>query len=287
MTFKAQILRARTHGKETMEELGNLLGIPVFTSDQEVPKDGTLTFRWGCRSLDLSPNPVINKKRAIEEVSDKRGFRLKLEGLCLTPATAGSFEEFLDRGFYTWRNKWIVRPARHHRSENLYFCSTVGDVYRAVKEIDGPLYISEHIPKTNEYRVFVCQGRIAWIIEKIPRDRNSISWGCVNQGDFRYVPWTEWSENLSYIALKTMRQSSLDFGAVDIVFCRDETVLGFKLYRALEVNTAPYLSPYYTKTVAKTFKWIMTRGREHFPEPQSYSWRDVIHPAVQMDLENI
>lgn len=292
------ILRGKGMGKDSMPAVASMLNIGCFKSD-EAPhsQNGSnlgsqghdLVFRWGCTSLDLGQTKIVNKSKAIKEVSDKKGFRQKLADDFLAPVTFTSFETFLDDPYPHTEGlgnpiEWIVRPDHHQRSQSIYHCEKLSQVYSAWQEIDSKGYISEYIRKTHEYRVFVCSNRIAFMIEKTPKDKDEVSWGCVSTGDFKYVDWSDWPKHVSEYALKAMGLTGLDFGAVDIIV-RDygDTGQPEETY-VLEINTAPHLSPYYQKCVAKCFKHIIQNGRDHFPDPQDYSWKNVIHPAITKAL---
>ncbi len=282
------ILRGKGMGEESMPAVASLLGIPCRTSD-DAPHDD-LVFRWGCTALNLGQSKIVNKSTAIQEVSDKKTFRGKLAKAGLAPKFWENLEEYILDGSYktlgcnpsngseSLVESVLLRPAHHQRSQGLFPCTDLSEVVKAIREINGPYYISELIQKTREFRVFVCSNRIAFMIEKTPKDSTEVSWGCVSTGDFKYVDWSDWPELISQHALDSMKMSSLDFGAVDII------VKGVGVTYALEINTAPHLSPYYQKCVAKCFRHIIQNGRDHFPEPENYSWKSVIHPAIMKDL---
>lgn len=271
------ILRGKGMGKDSMPEVAKLLDIEVRTSENAHPDD--LVFRWGCTSLSLGQTKIVNKSTAIQEVSDKKGFREKLSKAHLAPKFWPDLDEYILDGSYKTTESILIRPAHHSRSEGLFPCTKLPEAIKAIREINGPYYISELIQKTKEFRVFVCSNRIAFMIEKTPKDSTEVSWGCVSTGDFKYVDWSDWPHLVSGMALAAMKESSLDFGAIDIII-DGESNLPF----ALEINTAPHLSPYYQKCVAKVFKHIIQNGRDHFLEPLDYSWKNVIHPAIMKAL---
>jgi len=273
----AYILRAASLGKKSMPNLAELLGVKVYTSEDTIPQDD-YAFRWGCTSKNLGQTKVVNKSSAIDETSDKKGFRVKLAAQGLAPRTWSTLKEYIE-GIESYGpvGRVLVRPSFHQRSQGIHDCTKLSEVVVAIEKISGPYYISEYIAKQREFRVFVCSGRIAWMIEKHPQSSEEVSWGCVSTGDFDYVPWTEWPQEISECALRAMAVSDLDFGAVDIIVKDSEAF-------ALEINTACYLTPYYTKCVAKVFKHVIQNGRDHFDLPSSFSWDSVIHPAIQKDL---
>ena len=168
----------------------------------------------------------------------------------------------------------IIRPAEHQRSEDLYFCNDPWEVMDAIAKIPGPYYITEYIKKTNEYRVFITSGRVAWVIEKLPKNKDDVSWGCIQEGDFEYVAWDDWNINVVSNAIAAFNTSDLDFGAVDVILSADNDAF------TLEINTAPFLTEYFARTIGKTFKYIVENGRDRFPIREIKNWKDAIHPAV-------
>lgn len=275
------ILRGKGMGDISMPAVGALLGIPCKTSDTAGPDD--LVFRWGCTSLNLGQTKIVNKSTAIQEVSDKKSFRGKLAKAGLAPKFWSDLDEYILDGSYKTTESILIRPAHHQRSQSLYACTDLSEAVKAIREINGSYYISELIQKTREFRVFVCSNRIAFMIEKTPKDKSEVSWGCVSTGDFKYVDWSDWPSNISAVALLAMKESSLDFGAVDIIVRDGIDIYDVQTY-CLEINTAPHLSPYYQKCVAKCFKHIIQNGRDHFSDPEGYSWKNVIHPAIMKAL---
>lgn len=167
----------------------------------------------------------------------------------------------------------MVRPEFHAKSKDMILCESLYDLYKGIQKF-SKYYISEFINKKKEYRFFIAQNRVAWVIEKTPKDKSDISWGCVNEGEFEYVGWSEWPMEAARVSLEAMKLSTLDFGAVDVIM--DEQGKAY----VMEINTAPYLTPYYVKTIGKVFKWITKNGRDHFPDT-NLDWKSIIHPAVK------
>lgn len=230
-------------------------------------------FRWGTSSNipDSDKRVVVNFTKSICETSDKGAFRKKMADMNLAPRTSLSLVEFCKDPFVPV----IVRPRNHQRSEDLFFCDNLSDVVaRCQKYYEGGYYISEYIEKDSEYRVFVVQGRVAWVIKKLPVDKKEISWGCVSDGSFEYVAWSDWPIHVVKNAINVMSNSTLDFGAVDVI------VKGDKAYMC-EVNTAPYLTPYYAGCIAKTFDYMISKGsKDRIPLEDNKTWKDFIHPEV-------
>lgn len=269
------ILRRKFFGENLeIAEQASTTGLRVFTSGDLLPEDGGLCFRWGCTATIPGGTKVINTADAIHGVFDKRGFRAKMAAVDLSPKCWTDFGEFLDNWGCTHPfEDAIVRPANHTRSENLHYCRSFREVYDAIKQCKD-YYISEYIKKDSEYRVFFCQGRILGVIRKIPVDPDAVSWGCVEQGDFKYVDWSEWPLEATQMALDAAKLSGLQFGAVDLI-------CDFTRPYVLEINTAPGLGAlgYWVKQFTKAFDYIVENGKDDIPVSGS-TWRHLVHPAL-------
>lgn len=267
-------------------------GLTVIRSDHQLPEAPDFVFRWGTTSTVPRKNSTVfvNEASTIHKVYDKRLFRKEMSDAGLAPKTWIDFGEFLDWAESEademfqepnyWNNKFIVRPEHHIRSLDLNICDSLTEVYRACQKYEK-YYISEYIKKDKEWRVFVVQGRIAAVVEKIPVDAGEVSWGCVDQGQFRYVSWTEWPLKVVQTAVDAFKLSGLDFGAVDVISCSATAYAPERAY-VLEINTAPELTPYYIKTMTKCFDYIVKNGKGMLPITEN-TWRGMIHPAISND----
>jgi glutathione synthase/RimK-type ligase-like ATP-grasp enzyme len=249
-------------------------GLGVYkTGDVIEERNPEYIFRWGTTAGVENGPKIVNKIKAISETCDKRRFRAKLADKGLAPFTWTDVEAFKkDAG-----NKEfdvLIRPGMHERSEGIYRCTNAWDVMDAINKCGYEYYISQYIKKTQEFRVFVVSGRVAWVIEKTPANKEDVSWGCVNAGQFEYVAWQDWPLAIVQNAVDAFYQSDLDFGAVDVMLDAEGRAY------TLEINTAPYLTPYYARTIGKTFKWIMEKGRDRFEQKTFETWRDAKHPAI-------
>lgn len=267
------IVRRKGMGVHSMPIAAEIAGLKVFLSDEALPKEG-LCFRWGTTCTVPSGLTVVNPAKAISRTSDKRGFRLLLAEKGLSMKTWGHVNDYLASDPQIDVQAVLIRPEYHSRSEGLYLCKKLSEVVEAIKTIGGAYYISEFIQKKNEYRVFVAQNRVVWMIRKKPKDASEVSWGCVEEGAFDYIGWSDWDMKLADVALKTMKESGLDYGAIDIV----EDFEG--RFYTLEVNTAPQLGPYYSKCLGKVMKYIVEKGKEHLPDAEELVWKKIIHPAI-------
>lgn len=255
--------------------IAEVAGLEVKTAEEATPKGTEYVFRWGYTGNIANGPKIVNKTAAILETCDKAKFRKKLADAGLAPKTALDIKGFRNEQFFPV----IIRPAEHQRSEHLYVANDAWDIMDILPKVGREFYISQKIEKVKEFRVMVVSGRIVWMIEKLPKDKNAVSWGCVQDGDFEYVGWDEWPKNVVEVALKSFELSELDFGAIDIIVDK-----GGKAY-TLEINTAPYLTEYYAKTIGKSFKWIVEKGRDRFPIREYKGWRDAIHPGVSKEAK--
>lgn len=273
---KGFILRYRNAGTKMCPVIGKMLGFDVFKAGEPLPLETDFIVRWGTTApVGLRrPEPTtINTAQAINETCDKRRFRKELADAGLAPRTWTSVDAFRnDIGNAEF--DVLIRPDMHERSEGIYRAQNVWDVMDAVKKIHGDLYISEYIHKVAEFRVMVAQGRATWVIEKEPKDKGSISWGCVQDGEFDYVGWEDWNLAAVDNAIRSFNCSKLDFGAVDVIVDANG-----KAY-TLEVNTAPYLTTYYAETLGKALKYMVEKGKDKLPVNVIANWKNFIHPAV-------
>lgn len=247
------------------------VGIKAVCND-DIP-ESDVCIRWGTTSTLKGRPKVYNRASAIHHTVDKGQFRINIGKLA--PPTWGLLSDFFTKYEAGETGPWIVRPRNHQRSEGLYFCKTVGEVLDRAQSLPD-FYISKYIDKKAEFRVFVCQGRVVWVIEKVPKDKSDVSWGCVSEGQFKYIGWEDWPLPILQNAVEVMRNTHLDFGAVDVMFSTDG-----KAYCA-EVNTAPFMSPYYQRRTANVFDF-MVEGKvpDTLSKPTSeWTWKDYIHPVL-------
>lgn len=273
MTHEGFILRKSGYDSPKKISEGSEI-LKDFTPNQDLPTSG-VCFRWGCTANVPSDVKIINKASAIHKVFSKGIFRKELYENNLTVETFTDFGEFLDKWDQT--SHYVVRPEKHQRSENLYVCKTAGDLYRTITKsvMSHGWYASKLIDKSAEYRVLVVSGRAIAVVKKKPKT-SDVSWGCVEEGSFDYVPWSEFPTDVVKKAIDAVVLSGLDFGAVDVMVCKNT-----KGAYVLEVNTSPWLSKYYAKTFRKAFEYILNNENTNDNIPVSgETWKHMIHPAI-------
>lgn len=278
------ILRRRRLGMTSCREISNLstTGIRAVRYDRGVP-DTDLVFRWGC-TANVPTNNVVNTALAIHEVNDKRTSRLQLSELSLAPKSWGNLEEM--RNYFIDTSDTgdidtpvILRPRIHSRGRNIFKADTFREAYNFVHtrlRPAGRYYISEYIDKVAEYRVFIVQGRVACVAQKIPGNPNDLAWNVARGGKFENVRWDNWPLKAVRISVEAFNEFSLDFGGVDVMVDN-----GGNCY-VLEINSAPSLtSPYRQQCMAKCFDYIVENGKQHIPLIEERGgYRKFIHPAV-------
>lgn len=282
ITASVVILRSRELGNNCHYIADNYPGqaLSIVTPEQYSlmnPKP-EWAIRWGTTGATVArETKVLNKASAIKETLDKASFRKKAADAGLAPRMWLSKDELvryegdLDDGI-------IVRPNHHARSEHLYHCTTPAELDAAIVAINGPYYISEYVKKDRELRVFIVAGKAVIVLDKDPpRDRNNVSWGCVEEGALTVLRWSQWPMFAIENAIKAFNLSKLDFGAVDVMVKG-----GGANARAyfLEINTAPEVWRYYGERLGEAFHHSINTSRDRIPTNQYNNWKDVAHPTL-------
>lgn len=248
--------------------------------------DAITVFRWGCTSslsdlINTANSVVVNTAEAIHWCANKKQGRLDMQAAGVSVPTTWSSRQFLDGGRSLACTRYVLRPAQHSQGRNLWH----GDREQIVRDIavhnvyEG--YVSGLIEKVAEYRVFVCQNRAVWVAKKTPGNPDDVAWNVAQGGRFDNVRWGDWPMAVVVEAMKAAKVSGTDFCGVDVMVDADGDPY------VLEVNSAPsQTSPYRQQCVAKAFDYIVTNGKQHFPDvDNAQRWRDVIHPALVTDEE--
>lgn len=268
---KGYFLRRKGLGKGSTDGMSTASGTGLYTvrNDEGIPQDPDLIcIRWGCTSTVPQKN-VLNTAKAIHEVNDKKGFRIKLGDLA--PKLYEGDGDFSSSVF-----PFVVRPGKHAQGKHCYLVNTYKELLAACSACGLDYYISEYIPKITEYRVFVVQGRAVWVANKIPGNPKDIAWNVAQGGKFENVRWGDWPLDVVAHAIASYHVSGLDFGGVDVMVGPNG-----KCY-TLEINSAPsQTSPYRQSCSAKAFDWIMETGdKTRMPIGSSGKYLKYIHPAI-------
>lgn len=263
------ILRRKGYGEGLVDvALFSKTGLTLETAETQ-PRDAEYVFRWGC-TANVYARHVVNDAKAIHKVYDKIGFRMEMNANVLCPRTWCSLAEFIDDDYI---HAVLIRKNNHSRSEDMYTPQSRKEIIEVCEKLGrGNYYISEIIQKTHEYRVMFVQGRVIGVIEKIPRDKRELSWGCVDSGDYKYINWEDWPLDMIEVAMKAADLSGLDFGAIDVISDKDR-------HYVLEINSACWLSPYFCKIFVEAFDYIVKNGHKKLSRYPEKGYRGYIHPS--------
>lgn len=281
--MSAVILRRRKLGKGSTNGI-----VSVANSNLSVvrnwrdrfPADTSIVIRWGCTSNVPTGTRVVNFAESIRWCSDKRQGRLDMQAAGVSVPETWDWESWRDNlngaeGFD--EQEFIARPATHAQGRMLVY-GTGDSVYQQTRGVAQYMngYVSRKIDKVAEYRVLVCQNRVAWVAQKTPADPSAIAWNVAQGGSFSNVRWGEWPMAVISEALKAAKVSGTDFCGVDVMVDAEGNAY------VLEVNSAPsQTSPYRQQCLAKCFDYMVDSELTHFPDPVTLTkWQHVIHPAV-------
>ena len=280
---KSLILRRRRLGLTSCREVckASQTGLKFGRNDQMTDSDFEgidMVIRWGCTST-VPIDEVLNTATAIHKVSDKANFR---SILCSDPSTKDNtpytITDYDSAMEYILNNMspLFVRPRLHSQGRRAYLVENEDRLKKALTACGEGWYASEYINKKQEFRVFVVQGRVVWIANKIPADPDAICWNVAQGGKFENVSWGHWPENVIRVAVNSFKKSGLDFAGVDIMVDTDGKAWN------IEVNSAPSMtSPYRQSCTAKVFDYINIHGKAHMEFDADYGgWRHFIHPAI-------
>ena len=245
----------------------------------DIPADTNYLFRWGWSGRSGLPDAkTVNNAESIRLVNNKAAFRMKMMEAdpALTTFTRTSWREW--EADVDWDAKAIVRTAHHAQGRGFWYCDDVSDVTITCQRLEAQgqaYYINEYIPKIEECRVFVVQGRAVWVAEKTPGNPEDKAWNVAKGGRFDNVRWKEWNIEVVHTAIEAFNLTGLDFAGIDVMW----TDFGQAL--VLEANSAPsQTSPYRQEGTAKAFNYIIKHGKEHIPIGDEGKYLRYIHPAI-------
>lgn len=276
--MEGYFLRRKKLGKGSTQGIRgfapSIIGTVCFGKNRPDPRGDLLCIRWGC-TANVAQKNVLNKAEAIHEVNDKKAFRLKTAKANLAPASWGTYIDWVADG---GKLPVIIRPARHAQGRNVILCTTVDEVTQACRRFAN-YYISMYVAKTEEYRVFVAQGRAVWVAKKTPANPKDIAWNVARGGHFDNVHWKDWPCKAVKKSIEAFNLTELDFGGVDIMVDKKGDCF------VLEINAAPsQTSPYRQKCVAKVFQHILKTGdKKKIPVRDNVKglYLKFIHPALE------
>ncbi len=267
---------------DKVQEYGDVAGYTRHDAPYQgpPPKDVDFLIRWGCTAESgFAREKQLNPSAAIQTVNNKKRFReiLVREAPLTIPAT-----------YFNWREvpegqRVIIRPSFHAQGRRLYTATGPRETRRVVEQKGlADYYVTALVDKVQEFRVYVVEGRVANVAQKIPEDKNAIAWNHAKGAVFENVRWDDWHPAVIGVALEAFKHSTLDFGGVDVMLDREGDAW------VLEINSAPSLPlnedgsvSYRGRCMGNAFNWILVNGRGNVePVQRIDGWRSVIHPGV-------
>lgn len=223
-------------GSASAKALAEALGVKRIKHEGKPLKVRGGILNWGSSRFkrNIAHDGVFNNPDCVRVASNKLETFRALEGHVPIPSWTTEREEAVE-----WLIKGFDVVARTvlngHSGEGI---EIVKSNERAVKILGlAPLY-TKYIPKTQEYRIHVFRDNAFFVQRKarnkdIPDDQ--VNWKVRNHGNgfiFAHKD-VEVRDDAKRHAIMAVRQLGLDFGAVDIIYNKQEDK-----FFVLEVNTA-------------------------------------------------
>jgi hypothetical protein len=267
--FDALFMRRRGLGHTSVTGIINYSKhkLKWVRGDTKKIPDAPLYIRWGCTD-NIPIQNVLNTSESIHKVNSKGLFRKAMVGLCTDTFYK---KEELEDNFPI-----VIRPPVHSRGRHVYKVNNMKEAASAILKCGVNWYANKYVNKTNEYRVFVVQGRAVAVVEKTPGKKDDIAWNVAQGGRFDNINWDLWPLKAVKISIEAFKLSGLTFGGVDVM----KDVEG-NCY-VLEINSAPSLtSPYRQECFAKCFDYIIDNGKENIPLIDKVGgYSKFVHPAI-------
>lgn len=241
MTIKILPYKA---GSASCRELSRALGVRRIRLEgsRVRPRPNQVILNWG--NTNPPPNLAgcnfLNRPDVIRNASNKKLFFEMVDNELTVPWTTSQEEA------QRWVNDGSTVVVRNKLSG--HSGEGIGLVGGHIEDGDhtgvvpsAPLY-TKYVKKQDEYRVHVFRGQVIDVQKKMrKRDvpDNQVNWQVRNHANgFIYGrDGVQLSDRAANISVQCVRECSLDFGAVDIIFNRHDD-----RYSILEVNTAPGLT---------------------------------------------
>lgn len=227
------ILRSYKAGSKSARALANYLGIRILKHEGSrfVSRENDVVINWGNSSnfdSNLRLVNVINRPTRISVATNKLdAFGALVSGGVNVPKYTTCKIEAID----SYKRVFVRQTLTGHSGEGIIVVDT-----EDVEELPpAPLYV-EAIAKKNEYRAIVVGDKVVDLKQKrlstdAPEDRSKFIRNLSNGWVFAREN-IDYVEGLNEIAVNAIEAFGLDFGAVDIITDKNNT-----LY-VLEVNTA-------------------------------------------------
>jgi hypothetical protein len=239
---------------------------------EEAPE---VVIRWGC-TANAPTKSIINSATGIHLVSNKSKFRshLRIQSPDDIPQTWFPEDHLLHALKLPAHFPIVVRPKEHEKGQNFHVCTSVEEVEAALLVCGEGSYLSKFEQKDKEYRAVVIQGRVAFLCEKKPENKELNTWGLANI--WKTIKWGDWPLGVVKQALRVHHHTGLTFSAVDIIQNKEGKSF------VCEVNSAPELGGnYWAEKMAMCFDYIAENGKDPIPtDLEANSWKNFLHPAL-------
>lgn len=227
------VIRSYKAGSKSARALADYLGIKILKQEgsQFVSRENDVVINWGNSSSfgsNLRLGKVVNAPLEVGYATNK------LDTFNTLHAYSVSIPRFTTDSVLahnTYKRVFVRQSLTGHSGEGIIVVDS-----EDVEELPpAPLYV-DAIAKKNEYRAIVVADKVVDLKQKrlssdAPEDRSKFIRNLKNGWIFAREN-IEYVEGLNEIAVKAVQALGLDFGAVDIITDRNNT-----LY-ILEVNTA-------------------------------------------------
>lgn len=265
--------------KETGPVCKRLANVSKGTSLQSVHEDDLLEhligdvhiLRWGSKWPGKAKNEV-NTLEATLLVKDKIASRRALGALAPK----------------TWTSKrdialpCVIRPSKHHAGLKFFTCYTQKDVNKALLKMKvKKWYASELIDKTEEFRVFLLQGRVICVSQRFPPETSpaQVAWNLALGGKLINIKKGDWPLDVIKASIKGAEALGLNWAVMDVARDTQGKVFIF------EANIAPGLrNPYTISQIAKALS-SLDKGSVPLKSidftKEKITWRTYIHPSLK------
>jgi len=232
MVFLAPYKTAYPTARRLKEDLESCKIIKTNNSRFNWNRTG-LVINWGRSDLPTITNrTIINKPQCITKAADKINFLSLMEDNNIQAPRLLTHEECMHA--LREGNKILIREPRGFGGKGI-------DVIRSPDAFNGiprGKFAVKFYPKRHEYRAHVWRGEVIALTQKKARrgtersNEQRLIWNHAN-GWVHCRENVEEPEGIRGLASQSVNLCGLDFGAVDLMLNRDDTL------RVLEVNTAP------------------------------------------------
>jgi len=234
----------------TARALARELDVPCSRIIERTEPKYNWLFRYGGTShLDYYPNVIINKKWAIQGVSNKFECRQALWENDVPVPTMYYENDVKNNGDVESIFPLIARPKNHFKGRHFYI---VEDERSALRYLNRGYYLQRIIDKDVEYRIFVLRDKVFEVSKKEKTPMGTIKDDLIRNFDngwrFMFQSVVDTRRDMKDYCRKAMRIMGLDWGAID---CCIDKKGDFYIF---EINSAPSLIDRKVKKLAVKIK---------------------------------